>query len=57
MVALPVMLETDYILSLWLKEVPPYASAFVQLQLAYALVDVLVYTNLILNNATGKIKA
>ncbi len=56
MVALPVMLETDYVLSLWLKEVPPYASAFVQLQLAYALVDVLVYTNLVLNNATGKIK-
>jgi len=57
LLALPVIFETDYLLSLWLKDVPPYAVAFVRLQVAYSLVDVLVYTNLVLNNATGKIKA
>ena len=54
--ALPILLESDFILSIWLKEVPPYAVAFVRLSLLYALVDQLVGTFETLNYATGKIR-
>lgn len=37
--ALPFVLETDFILSLWLKEVPPLTSTFVQLSFITSLFD------------------
>ncbi|MBQ9093578.1 MAG: lipopolysaccharide biosynthesis protein [Prevotella sp.] len=55
-IALPCMLETDFFLSKWLKEVPPYAGVFVQLTLLNALVDILLNTVGTLNTATGKIR-
>lgn len=55
-VALPCMLEVDFFLSIWLKEVPPYAGVFVQLTLLNSLVEILVNSNEILNRASGKIR-
>lgn len=55
-VALPIMLETDFVLSIWLADVPFYASSFIRLYLAYALVDMLVDTSHVLNCAMGRIR-
>lgn len=55
-VALPCILEADFFLSKWIKEVPPYAAIFVQLTLLNNLVEVLLHTNMTLNSATGKIR-
>lgn len=38
---LPLMLRANYVLSIWLKEVPNYTTIFVQLILLYSLVNVL----------------
>lgn len=54
--SLPIIVETPFILSIWLKEVPEYTIAFVRLSLLYSLVDMLVLTSDTLNNATGKIR-
>lgn len=54
--ALPVCLNTDYILSIWLKQVPEYAAIFIQLGLVYNLINNLsqcLYTTML---ATGNIK-
>lgn len=54
--ALPIWLNPDYILHLWLKEVPSYGALFVQLALIYQLCQNLsqcLYTAML---ATGKIK-
>lgn len=55
-VALPCILEIHFLLSQWLKEVPPYAGVFVQLSLIYSLVEVLLGSSETLNRASGKIK-
>lgn len=55
-IALPCMLEINFILSVWLKEVPPYAGIFVQLVMLNSLVEILVNTSEVLNAATGKIR-
>ena len=55
-VALPIILETPFILEIWLKEVPEFATGFVRLSLLYSLVDMLVGTSDTLNNATGDIR-
>ena len=49
-------MEVDFLLSKWLKEVPPYAGAFVQLSLLNSLVEVLLNSSEILNRASGKIR-
>ena len=48
-IALPCMIEVDFFLSVWLKEVPAFAGIFVQLTLLYSLVEVLLNSNEILN--------
>lgn len=56
LLALPVCLNTDYILSIWLKQVPEYAAIFIQLGLMYNLIHNLsqcLYTTML---ATGNIK-
>lgn len=56
LLALPVIVNVDFILSIWLKTVPHYSSSFVCLALGICLVDSLntpIYT---LINATGKIR-
>jgi O-antigen/teichoic acid export membrane protein len=54
--ALPVLLQTEYIMSLWLEEVPEYSGIFVQL----AIVEVLITSSYApvasVSQASGKIK-
>ena len=55
-IALPCIIEIDFILSVWLKEVPAYSNIFVQLILMNSLVEVLTNSSETLNNASGKIR-
>lgn len=55
-IALPCILEANFLLSKWLKEVPPYAGIFVQLSLLYTLFEVLLNSSETLNRATGQIR-
>lgn len=55
-VALPCILEANFFLSKWIKEIPPYAAVFVQLTLLNNLIEVMLHTNMTLNLATGKIR-
>lgn len=55
-ICLPILIETEYILRLWLKDVPPHTVAFVRLTIVGTLIDRLgnsVYTACM---ATGNIK-
>lgn len=56
LIALPCILEIDFLLSIWLKEVPPYAGIFVQLSILNSLVEVLLNSNEVINHASGKIR-
>jgi O-antigen/teichoic acid export membrane protein len=53
--ALPILLETEFILVLWLGELPPYAALLVQLIIINAMMDSLGGVGAIAQ-ATGKIK-
>lgn len=53
--ALPVLLETDYILRIWLNEYPAYTVNFVRLALLLSMCDSLSNTLITLQLATGKI--
>lgn len=54
--SLPCMIEVNFILSVWLETVPPYTNYFIILTLLNSLIEVLLVTNNILNNATGNIR-
>lgn len=54
--ALPVLFETDFILTLWLKSYPEHTVNFVRLILLVTLCDVLSNTLINLQSATGKIR-
>lgn len=54
--ALPILLETDFILKLWLKNVPEYTTIFCQLMIINALVSCLGSGIPSVVQATGKIK-
>lgn len=54
--ALPLLLQTDFILSLWLKEVPQYSSVFSRLMILDALILCLGASIPAMIQATGKIK-
>jgi O-antigen/teichoic acid export membrane protein len=54
--ALPILIETEAILALWLKEVPEFTSVFTRLVLLTALIDSLNNTLLTGQSATGNIK-
>lgn len=54
--SLPILIETDYILTLWLKEVPEHAVMFVQLILLFAISEAFSGTFTTGLLATGKIK-
>lgn len=56
LVAFPVLLEMDFLLSLWLKEVPEGAATFCRLMVLGGLLDCLGEGISPLVNATGKIK-
>ncbi len=54
--SLPILLETEYLLNLWLVEVPPFAIIFCQLMIILTLVNGLGNGLMALVQATGKIK-
>jgi O-antigen/teichoic acid export membrane protein len=54
--SMPVLLETNYILQLWLKNVPQYVVLFTRLVIITALIDSLSYAMQTAVAATGKIK-
>ena len=54
--AVPIMFETDFILTIWLKEFPLHTIAFVRLVLVLSLLEVLSNTLINLQLATGNIR-
>ena len=54
--ALLILLETDFILTLWLKHYPAHTVSFVRLILILTLLDILSNTLVTMQNATGKIR-
>ena len=56
LLALPVMLNVNYILGLWLGQVPAHASTFVFLSLAFALSESISHTLVAAMLATGNIR-
>ena len=55
--SLPILLQTNFILKLWLGKVPEYTSIFTQLMVINALINVFLYSLSSINQATGNIKA
>lgn len=55
-ISLPILLETKYILNLWLNEVPEYSIVFVRLILVNSLIEVLSSTLMTIMLATGRIR-
>ena len=55
-VSLPIILEADYILSLWLVEVPPYTAMFLQCAAVYQLFRIPMRSVVQGTHATGNIK-
>lgn len=53
---LPVVMETEFVLTLWLKEYPLYSVIFVRLVLVASIIDALSNTLITLQNATGRIR-
>ena len=56
MLALPILIETDFILTLWLGNFPEHTANFVRLVLILSLSDIVSNTLITLQNATGKIR-
>ena len=56
LIALPVIFNADYLLSIWLKEVPEHSSLFVQLFLIFALSESLSNPMITAMLATGNIR-
>lgn len=54
--ALPVLLNTEALLAIWLVEVPPYAAIFLQLTILASLIDSFSGPLMTAAQATGKIK-
>lgn len=56
LIAVPVMINIDYLLQLWLGTVPEYTSQFLMLALIAALIDVMARPLVTALQATGRIK-
>ena len=54
--ALPVLLNTEYVLGLWLKDIPAHSVLFVQLFLIFTLSESLSYPLITAQLATGRIR-
>ena len=54
--ALPFFFETDFVLTLWLKDYPEHTTNFVRLVLMISLCDIFSFTLATLQSATGKIR-
>lgn len=55
-ITLPVLIETDYILTIWLKTVPENTTIFTRLMIAISLIYTTANPCVIANQATGKVK-
>lgn len=53
---LPLMLEIDMVLGLWLKDVPNYTNVFVCLMLSISMIDAMSNPFMTASSATGKVK-
>lgn len=53
---LPILFETEFVLTLWLKQYPEHTVNFVRLTLVLSLFEVLSYTLITLQVSTGKIR-
>lgn len=56
MLTLPILLETEYILTLWLKTVPENAVIFTQWMIGISLIYTIANPCVVANQATGKVK-
>lgn len=56
LIALPIVVNADYIVNVWLKNVPPYAIVFVQLSVIVAALSSLSNTLITAQNATGNVR-
>lgn len=56
LLSLPVIMETDYILQIWLKTVPEHTAAFIRLSILGTMIDRLLFTGYTACMATGNIK-
>lgn len=56
LLSIPLLVETEYILSLWLKNIPEYTVVFTRLVIINSLIDVFNYPLVNALQATGKIK-
>ena len=56
LLALPILLETDYVLTIWLKTPPPEAFVFTQWMIIISLHSTIASPCVIANQATGKVK-
>ncbi|CCY49891.1 uncharacterized protein BN523_02212 [Bacteroides sp. CAG:189] len=54
--ALPILIEAEYILGVWLKEVPDHTASFLRLIILAIILDPLANPLSVANNATGNIK-
>ena len=57
LISFPLLINIDYVLGIWLVEVPAYAGAFCSLLIIYSLIDAIQAPFWIGINATGDIKA
>ena len=56
LIAVPILVEADYILALWLKNVPEYAAPFSKIVIIESLASIFINPLWIAANATGNIK-
>ncbi len=54
--AMPIFIEADYLLGIWLKQVPEHTVSFLRLIILTIVLDPLANPLCVANNATGKIK-
>ena len=56
LLSLPVLFETDFVLTLWLKTVPENTVVFLRIMLCTSLISALANPLIVANQATGKVK-
>ena len=54
--SLPILFETEFVLTLWLKHYPEHTVSFVRLVLLLTMSDIISNTLIVMQNATGKIR-
>jgi len=57
LLALPILINTDFFLELWLKDVPEYSASFCRLMIVFLLIEAASAPLWMLVQATGKIKS